>query len=94
MATEKEITRAYRKLAKKHHPDANPGNTEAEERFKEVSAAYDVLSTQRSARSTTRSAQMVASGVGPSAAVGPGGFEPGGVGGFRTFQFDEGARRR
>jgi molecular chaperone DnaJ len=39
-ATDKEITRAYRKLAKQHHPDANPGS---EERFKEISAAYDVL---------------------------------------------------
>jgi molecular chaperone DnaJ len=39
-ATDKEITRAYRKLAKEHHPDTNPGS---EERFKEISAAYDVL---------------------------------------------------
>lgn len=39
-ASDKEITRAYRKLAKQHHPDANPGS---EERFKEISAAYDVL---------------------------------------------------
>jgi molecular chaperone DnaJ len=39
-ATDKEITRAYRKLAKQYHPDANPGS---EERFKEISAAYDVL---------------------------------------------------
>ena len=39
-ATDKEITKAYRKLAKQYHPDANPGS---EERFKEISAAYDVL---------------------------------------------------
>ena len=38
-----EIKKAYRKLAQQHHPDANPGNTDAEERFKEISAAYDVL---------------------------------------------------
>ncbi len=42
-ATAKEITKAYRKLARENHPDANPGNAAAEERFKEVSAAYDVL---------------------------------------------------
>src|SRR3974390_1391599 len=39
-ATDKEIGKAYRKLAKQYHPDANPGS---EERFKEISAAYDVL---------------------------------------------------
>lgn len=42
-ATPKEITKAYRKLAREFHPDTNPGNAAAEERFKEVSAAYDVL---------------------------------------------------
>src|SRR5438309_9728415 len=42
-ASDKEIQRAYRKLAKKLHPDANPGDRAAEERFKEVSAANDVL---------------------------------------------------
>ncbi|MFU0827887.1 MAG: Chaperone protein DnaJ [Lachnoclostridium sp.] len=43
-ATEDEIKRAYRKLAKKYHPDANPGNKEAEAKFKEASEAYAVLS--------------------------------------------------
>ena len=43
-ADEKEIKRAYRKLAKKYHPDTNAGNKQAEERFQEITEAYNVLS--------------------------------------------------
>jgi molecular chaperone DnaJ len=43
-ATADEIKKAYRKLARKHHPDVNPGNREAEEKFKRISFAYDALS--------------------------------------------------
>ena len=42
-ASAKDVTKAYRKLARQYHPDANPNNAAAEERFKEISAAYDVL---------------------------------------------------
>ncbi|MGD0714602.1 MAG: molecular chaperone DnaJ [Gaiellaceae bacterium] len=43
-ASQDEIKKAYRKLARKHHPDANAGDKQAEERFKEIQHAYDVLS--------------------------------------------------
>jgi len=43
-ASEKEIKQAFRKLARKHHPDVNPGDKTAEAKFKEISAAYEVLS--------------------------------------------------
>src|SRR4051812_50224494 len=70
-ATEKDVTRAYRKLAKQFHPDANPGNKEAEERFKEMSAANDVIGDAEKRKEYDEVRQMVASGVGPD---GRGGF--------------------
>ena len=43
-ASDKEIRSAYRRLARKHHPDVNPGDPKAEEKFKEINQAYQVLS--------------------------------------------------
>ena len=42
-ASADQIKKAYRRLARKHHPDLNPGDKQAEERFKEISVAHDVL---------------------------------------------------
>ncbi len=82
-ATAAEIKKAYRKLAQQHHPDANPGNTQAEDRFKEISAAYDVLGDEDKRKQYDQVRDMAASGYGaggfPGGAGGsPGGF-PGGV---------------
>src|ERR1700689_1695743 len=49
-ATTDDIRKAFRKLARKHHPDVNPGDKKAEERFKEISEANDILSDEKKRR--------------------------------------------
>lgn len=46
-ASEQEIRKAFRALAKKYHPDMNPGNPKAEEKFREINEAYEILSDER-----------------------------------------------
>ena len=66
-ASAKEIKRAYKNLARKLHPDQNPGDAAAEERFKEVNAAYDVLGDAEKRKEYDEVRQMVRSGyVGPA----------------------------
>lgn len=78
-ASETEIKKAYHKKAKKYHPDLNPGNHEAEKKFKEVGEAYEVLSD---ADKKARYDQFGHAGVDPSYGAGAGGFNGGFGGGF------------
>ena len=75
------IKKAYRKMAMKYHPDRNPDNKEAEERFKEVGEAYEVLSD---ADKRARYDQFGHAGVDPNFGAGAGGYG-GGFGGFGDF---------
>jgi molecular chaperone DnaJ len=86
-ASQKDVTRAYRKLAKQYHPDANPGDTAAEERFKEISAANDVLADSDKRKEYDEVRKMVASGMGPGG-FGGGGF-PGGFPGGGNVRFED-----
>jgi molecular chaperone DnaJ len=80
-ATPDEIKKAYRKLARQYHPDANAGDAKAEERFKEISHAHDVLSDADKRREYDRGRTMFGGGrPGGTSDNGPGGF-----GGFGDF---------
>src|SRR5689334_20282407 len=102
-ATDKEIKQAYRKLARKHHPDVNPGDKTAESRFKEINEAYEVLGDPAKRKkydelgANWRMYEQAGAGQGA-----PGGFPGGGAGwnvhfggggpqggGFRTMTEDE-----
>jgi len=93
-ASQKEITSAYRKLARELHPDANPGDASAEDRFKEVSAAYEVVGDPetRTQYDEARAMGPMAGGFGPGGPGGGGGFGPGfggpGPGGGVRFEGD------
>jgi molecular chaperone DnaJ len=89
-ASAAEIRKAYRKLAQQHHPDAKQGDPQAEERFKEITAAYDVLGDAEKRKAYDRVREMGASGVGPGfgGAGWPGGASGGWPGGVRYEQVD------
>ncbi|MFF5502929.1 molecular chaperone DnaJ [Streptomyces roseolus] len=79
-ATEAEIKKAYRKLARENHPDANKGDTKAEERFKEISEANDVLGDPKKRKEYDEARAL----------FGNGGFRAGGPGAGGSFNFDLG----
>lgn len=76
-ASEDEVKKAYRKLARQYHPDRNPGDKQAESRFKEVQEAYDVLSDKKR---RAQYDQFGFAGANAGAGAGPGGFNWGGGG--------------
>ena len=83
-ASAEEIKKAYRKNAMKYHPDRNPGDKTAEEKFKELGEAYEVLSDDEK---RSRYDQYGHAGVDPN--FGAGGFNGGGFGGFGGFDFGD-----
>lgn len=77
-ASPEDLKRAYRKLAMQHHPDRNPGDAKAEQTFKEINEAYDVLKDDQKRAAYDRFGHAAFDGSGGA----PGGFRRGGGGGF------------
>ena len=79
-ATSEEIKQAYRKLARKYHPDANKGDSKSEERFKEISEAYNVLSDEKQRKEYDEARTLFGAGryrPGTPGGAGGGGFDLG-----------------
>src|SRR6185436_13253678 len=94
-ASQDEIKKAYRKLVREHHPDKNPGDAAAEAKFKEVQAAYDVLSDPEKRKQYDR---FGAQNGRPGQGAGPGfdfaDFDLGDLGDLFGGIFNRGGNRR
>ena len=88
-ADDKKLKSAYRKLAKKYHPDANPGDKEAEQKFKDVGEAYAILSDpeKRKLYDTYGYAAFDGSAGQPGGGAGQGGYQYYGGDGYQSFHF-------
>jgi molecular chaperone DnaJ len=86
-ASQDEIKKVYRKLAKSHHPDANPGDAQAAERFKEIGEAYSVLKDPEKRKQYDQMRKLGAFGLGGRGA--PGASQPRGGGSEQGFSFDD-----
>lgn len=89
-ASSEEIKKAYRKLARQYHPDVNPGNKQAEEKFKEINEAYNTLNDDELKKAYDDRLDFGSDKNKPGESKNKASHGPGGTtGGFKNFDMDE-----